>query len=282
MIVTERSGKMYKNSVLTVLLFVFIIACTTAVTAQDEGESSLGLSLGATGFHLLDEHAAYLIFRGTGITPSVLYSFTDGRDKHYADIMFTYSNLRTVSEVYKTPFLAGRLRYSCLRQVAEGNLFNHSLDLSAGLSVSSFFSKASYKFQMPGLWANGIKTWYGSHSADVSIQAGYNTGENSRVELLCYLPVISNVSRPAYSSSGDYNYEKNDWQIRPFGNTMFLTGNFGFNALLSWVHNPRNKMAFTISYEFNYNHCTKPDRVTLFSNSLRACIMFNLKSGAKE
>ena len=130
--------------------------------------------------------------------------------------MFTYSNLRTVSEVYKTPFLAGRLRYSCLRQVAEGILFNHSLDLSAGLSVSSFFSKASYKFQMSGLWANGIKTWYGSHSADVSIQAGYNTGENSRVELLCYLPVISNVSRPAYSSSGDYNYEKNDWQIKPF------------------------------------------------------------------
>jgi len=33
------------------------------------------------------------------------------------------------------------------------------------------------------------------------------------------MPVISNVSRPAYSSRGDYNYDKSDWDVKVFGKT---------------------------------------------------------------
>jgi hypothetical protein len=195
---------------------------------------------------VLDEHATFLIFRGTGIAPAIDYNRLSIEGRHYIRGVFYYDNLKSSSDNFKTEIRGGQFRYSYFKNIHTGNDF-----LSAGLSLSSLYLKTDYYFQTQVAWLKAIESWYWSHSIDVAAGLNKAWGKNN-LKFQVFIPVISNVSRPEYSSSGDYNYEKNDWEVKTFGKTVFLTKNTGINAQLNYSRNLSRNLHLNVEYEFYF------------------------------
>jgi hypothetical protein len=270
------------QKVLSFLVVSVLTFFCGAVPAQNEKKDLLGMSFGGSNFHILDRLAAELIFRGTGIAPSIVYNHTSGRNSHTVEGVFYYNNLFSTSDIYKTILFAGQFRYAFLRTVLSGRLFNNQFDLRPGASISSIFSHYEYNFDMQTIWANAIKSWYGCHSADFAMQVGYALGERNGFEMTCFVPLVSNISRPAYSSSGDYDYEKNDRVIKPFGNTEFMTENSVFNSHIGYTYNAKGGLSLKTEYEFYFARCKKPGLIKLYMNNVRAGIMYNFKNKDRQ
>lgn len=248
------------------------------LAAQDGIKNSLGVSFGGSNFHVLDEHANQMIFRGTGIAPSLGFYHLNHKNIHIVAGKFYYNNLSSSSDNFRTIILAGNFRYCYLRMLLKSNLPGSQISLSAGVSFNSFFIKSHYEFYRPALWATAIKSWYGSHSGDIAIRLNYLSRVNNRFEVLFFMPVISNVSRPAFSPSGDYNYETNDWDAKAFGKIMTVSENLAFNTYFSFNHNFSSRVGLKAEYEFYYTRCRKPDLLKFYMNNLRIGILYSLNS----
>jgi len=256
----------------------FIPLLSNITAAQDGTKNSLAFKVGLGNLHILDEHATPVIFRGTGVAPSAEYVH-DGRSGwHSLEGSFCFMNLSAASDNYKTEILAGHLRYGYFRPLFNGSSADNRPVFAAGASVSSHFMKYDYLILPATSWIKGIESWYGSHSLELAAQARYGWGKGNKVRMLFYLPLLSNVSRPAYSSSGDYNYEKNDWDVKAFGKTMIIPKNLMFNAIFSYQRILKKNLGITAGYEFCFAQCRKPDLVRWYMNSFRAGIIYNFNN----
>ncbi len=256
---------------------VFMPALENTAEAQESAGNSLSINFGLSNFHMLDEHATPLIFRGTGIAPSSGFIHTHDRNTHFVAASFYFNKLTSSSDNFRTEVYGGHFRYCYLRTMANTTLLKNRLGISAGVSGTSVLFKSDYMFRIPTLWATSIESIYWSHSLDVALNLSYDAGERSRFTILLFIPVISNVSRPEYSSSGDYDYEKNDWVFKPFGKTMVIPENLTFNTSISYHRKVSEKVSLNAGYEFYFARCRKPDLVKLYMNNFRIGINYNFK-----
>jgi len=259
----------------TALHAMLLIAALIPLQAQESATNSVGLSFGACNYHLYDEHAAFLIFRGTGIVPAVSYERTKLKNTHSFEGAFSYDKLNTSADNYMTKMLAGNARYSYSRRLFDGILFQNECSMAAGISLSSYILKSDYKFYMQYFWAGAIESWYLSYSADISARFRYSAGEKHLLEARFNLPVVGNVSRPAYSPSGDYNYEELDWDVNPFGETMSFPGHFALNIHVEYLYSLGKNFALKTAYEFYFARCKEPDLLRFYSNNLSMGVMYN-------
>ena len=271
------------NKLLSFLLIVGLTMCfCDVILAQGKRKNSIGIAFGGSNFHILDKHATELIYSGTGIAPSIIFSHLGQKNNHIVEGKFYFNNLHTTSDNFKLLINTGHLRYTFLRILLTKNLFSNPFYLSAGASACSFYSKYDYRFYLQSIWANSIESWYGSQSADVVINISYFPCENHYLEISLFMPILSNVSRPAYSASGDYDYKKNDWEIKPFGNNQLISENFVFNTKIGYTYDLKNRLSFKAEHEFFYARNQYPDRLKLFMNNFRMVIIYNFKISKQE
>jgi len=90
------------------------------------------------------------------------------------------------------------------------------------------------------------------------------------------IPLVSNVSRPQYSSSGDYNYDENDWKIHVFGKTEFIPRNISLDVVIMYQRPFIAGLNLLASYEFYAASYDSPGTVAMYMNSLRAGISLGL------
>jgi hypothetical protein len=263
-----------KMRLLTLACMAIIPFNRGIVTAQDSLKNALGISFGGCNFHILDVHASELIYKGTGIAPSIEYDRQNRKNFHILKGSFYYDNLSSSSDNYKSIKIAGQMRYGYFRSLIVRNFSDHQFNFSAGMSLSAMFMKSDYKFYLHTDWARVIKSWYGSYSADFACQFNYKWHERNKINILFFMPVISNVSRPKYSSSGDFNYEKNDWQVKAFGNTMMIPENFVVSTHFSYERYLSVKFSMKAEYEFYYTKCENPDLIKFYMNNVRIGISY--------
>ncbi len=106
---------------------------------------------------------------------------------------------------------------------------NKGFEFSFGGSVTSFYCKSDYFFDLRTIRARAIESWYLSQSIDMSLQLNYFFSDRNYLGLQIFSPLISSVSRPFYSTSGGYDYAENDWIIKPFGRMELFPKNFSVN-----------------------------------------------------
>jgi len=238
-------------------------------SAQDSIPNKISLGFGASNFHILDEHATFLIFRGTGIAPSVAYSHTGSKVMHQIRGAFYYNNLKASVDNFKTELIGGQFRYACLISAGNGNDL-----LSVGLSLSSVFFKTDYYFNSQVYWLKAIESWNWCHSVDIALQLNKEWGKN-RIGFMVFVPLVSNISRPKYSSSGDYNYEKNDWDVKTFGRTVFVSKNPCVNVHLNYSRNLSRRVILDAGYEFYYSYNENPELIRFYMNNFRLGISYS-------
>ena len=251
-----------------------VVISSVPVFAQQEVSHYIGLGFGGSDFHLKDVHASPLIFRGLGITPSIQYCYRGEESRQYVECSYFRNDLETSSDNFQTKSWRGRFRYGFLQAVGKFNFLNNAIELFAGGSLQSFFSKAEYFFTVPpsGSLSRSIASWYWSHSLDVAGALEYTVGPREFLSIQLAIPLVSNVSRPQYSPSGDYNYYENDWKIHAFGETEFVPRNFSIDLLIMYQRPFIAGLNLYVSYEFYSTSYDTPGAVAMYMNNFRAGI----------
>jgi hypothetical protein len=258
---------------LILLLLLFLIF--NAAFAQEKN-NLIGLSFGASNFHVTDDHTSPLIFSGTGIAPSVNWQHTGIRNSHYAEGSFYYDKLYTSSDNFITENFRGRFRYSFLHKTSDSLPVTNRVEFYFGGSVTSFYCKSDYYFDMRTIRARSIASWYWSHSIDMALQLNYFFSERNYIGLQIFSPLISNVSRPPYSPSGNYDYVKNDWVVNTFGRMVLFPRNFSVNTNMVYQHPVSAKLNIRINWEFYYMKYSDPDYISMYMNNFRIGIFYLL------
>ena len=255
----------------SLLLFFIITSCT----AQTDKHNYIGGSFGGTDFHVKDDHATPLIFNGIGIAPSLQYIYKGEKSQHYAEVSYYSGRLETSSDNFFDNDNNGRIRYSYLHSITDFQIFNKQIDFSLGGSIGSFLSHSDYFYKwVPPVDARAGESWYWSNSLDISALLEYNPEPREAFSLQLFIPVVSNVSRPKYSLSGDFNYTDGDWKFKMFGDTKFFPDNFSVNAIISYQAPLVGDFNFQINYEFYYSFYNEPRDVNMYMNNLRAGLFF--------
>lgn len=264
-----------KSLIPGLLLFLQFLLLSNSSYSQEKNDL-IGLSFGASNFHITDEHTSPLIFRGTGIAPSVNWQHIGVRNSHYAEGSFFYDNLSSSSDNFSTENFRGRFRYSFLHKTADSLSVNKRLEFSFGGSVTSFYCKSDYFFDMRTIRARSIASWYLSQSIDMALKLNYFFSERNYLGLQIFSPLISNVSRPPYSPSGNYDYVTNEWIIKPFGRTVLFPQNFSVNTNMVYQLPVSAKLSIRLNWEFYYMKYTDPDDIGMYMNNFRLGIFYLL------
>jgi len=262
------------------LLFAFIVIFSLTnilpgyLYAQKNRQNLLGIRMGISDFHLFDEHASPLFFSGIGIAPSIQYYRKNKNSIQAIEASFYRNKLKTTQDNFVTQNYSGRFRYSYSYGF---NLIpaKQNLKLYLGGSIHSFFNRSDYDykyFNIPN--ARAITSWYWSHSVDLLAQLEYVFASGNLISGGLYIPVISNVSRPEYSPSGDYNYTTNDWDIPILGETALFLKNTGFNAFINYQRPISAKFNLQLSYEFYYAAYIEPRDIKMYTNTLRVGLFY--------
>ncbi len=255
------------------LFSVFFIITIQFSFAQTKSESYLGGSFGGSDFHLRDIHASELIFRGVGIAPALQFIHKGRMSAHYAEASFYSDNLSATNANFNTTNWRARARYSYLHAIP--GISNDNVRIFLGGSLSSLFCASDYYFSLAGNFTGrAISSWYWSHSLDLSLMADYSPAYRESFFALLFFPVVSNVSRPQYSSSGDYSYTKNNWKMKAFGRTESFIKNFSVNAILLYQRPVLGDFNLQLSYGFSYSFYGTPQDINMYMNDFRAGIFY--------
>ena len=254
-------------------ILLIILAISSLNISFGQQMNMIGPGFGLSDFHIIDEHTSPLIFRGVGITPSLEYHHWALKSIYSLEGTFYYDNLKSNSGNFNTENFRAGGRFSYYHSMMSQTKSRRFMAFVGG-SLTSFFCKSDYYFYLQNFWARSICSWYWGHSVDLAVMTIFSISDKSSLWANVTIPVISNVSRPSFSPSGNYNYIKNDWTIRPFGKTEFVPENFIINTGLTYQHLLSRKISFRIKYEFYYLSCSHPESVYLYMNNFRALLLY--------
>jgi hypothetical protein len=246
-------------------LFIFLIFCSR-LPAQTETGHNISLLFGISDFHLRDDHASPLFFSSTGINPSLRYIFNGLTFSHSVELSYFQDYLKSNVPNFNSDNWRGKIKYAYLISLTEWKISDQKLRLSAGPSVSSYLSLSDYRIG-EGL---AIKSWYWHHSINLELKTMYIINDRNSWTARILFPLVSNISRPAYSPSEDYNYSTNQFKIKSVGKMVYFPANFFLNLILTWHTTISAGFGFQLDYEFFYSSYDKPKDVKMFMNNLRA------------
>lgn len=269
---------MYKSTPKIIFIFLFLLLFLSAAFAQQEEKNFIGGSFGESDFHLKDIHASPLIYSGLNTTSSFQYYYNGEINRHYFEATYSFQPLTTLSDNLNNITDLMRFRYSYVHSLSDFKFLDMKFSFYAGGSVSSFLSVSNYyqDQQTSAPSVKSMKSWYWSHSVDMSFQLIHNPKPRQFFSLQVFIPLISNVSRPQFSPCADFDYPALDWKLKMFGKTAFITENFSTNTILTFQSPLFWKFNYQLSYEFYFSTYYKPREVQMYLNSFRAGLFFCL------
>jgi hypothetical protein len=273
-------GSMFRF-VFTVLLILSVLP--GHVAGQKAVDRNLVAAFGISNLHILDELASPLVFSHTGIAPSIRYNARRPNSNQYIEGSFFYNHLKTAQDNFSVRNYSGRFRYAYFYTPFRLKLAENDLNISFGGSFTSFFNRSEYEFEIyyNSTTSRAITSWYWSHSIDPGFQVEYYLKERTFFSLQFYIPVISNVSRPTYSSSGDYNYTTNEREINVHGETVFFPENASYNCLLTFGTPISEKLSLHVGYDFYLAHYNLPDNIDMYMNNFRIGLSYYFRKSKK-
>jgi len=262
------------------LFLLLILLGNTAAFAQTDderagGKNYIGVSFGGSDFHIKDDHASPMIYSGIGIAPSIQYFYRGGESRQYAEVSYYHGKLTTFEDNFHVTDNRGRARYAYVHSIIDFNLFDRKIVFFAGGSANSFLSHSDYRYSILGSTdGRTIESWQWSTSLDLSLQLEYASAGKEFVSAQFFMPIVSNISRPKYSLSGDYHYLENSWKFKMFGQTKLFTDSFSFDGILIYQRPLVGSFNLELSYEFYYSFYKQPQDIGMYMNNVRAGFLY--------
>ncbi len=254
--------------------FLIILAAVNTFAQTDE-KNYIGASFGGSDFHIKDYHASPMIFSSVGIAPSLQYFYRGDESRQYAEVSYYHDYLATTADNFHDTDNRARVRYSYLHSISYFDIINRQIRFFVGGSVNSFLSHSDYYYLfIPPSNGRTIESWQWSTSLDLSFQLECSSANREFLSAQFFVPVMSNISRPQYSPSGDYNYVVNDWKYKMFGKTVLFPEGFSLNALLVYQRPIWECFNIQLSYEFYYSFYDRPQDIGMYMNNVRAGLLY--------
>ena len=263
---------------LLLLRFLVPLACVTTslLCAQQPSWDYVGGGFGGSDLRVRDDHASPLFFGAWGIAPSVQFLHAGESNRQYFEASYSSAVLAADPEYFRTNNWRGRARYAYIAPAAEVRMWDRPLLLFVGGSVTSFLSRSDYYYYIRPLngYSTSIDSWYWSTSADIAVRAEYGIGEREFLSLQCFIPLVSNVSRPQYSPSTDYSYTDNTFRMKMFGRTVVFPKNLSCDVLLGFQVPVFWRLNAGVSCEFYYTSYDVPRELRMYVNVARGDVFF--------
>jgi len=261
---------LFSKHVLTKLLLLVIIPISLWP------QNFAGAGFGGSDFHILDEHASALIFSSIGVAPTVQFIHIGEQGISNLELSYYNNYLSTSQSNFNTESWRARIQYSYLIEVASPEIIGKAVNLYIGGSVGTFFSRGDYYYYYKPDNGNAFAdvSWIWSHSINLSAGAYYNLSKREFISAQVDIPLLSNVSRPEYSASGDYNYSQNTWKIKMFGTTEFFPKNFSLYFRLNYQHPLIGNFNMLLGYDFYYSFYNKPSDIRMYMNNFRGGLFY--------
>ncbi len=261
----------------TILLFALTsMLLATVCRAQTTVGNEIGASFGGTLIGLRDRHASAMIYDGLSIAPKIEYVHNGEHDRHIFDASYFSDEMSTTIDNFRTVTRGGRIRYSYVHEVTDFRVWDNPLKLFLGGAVGSFLSHSDfmYLYTPLSLFGQGNESWYWSNSLDVVALMEYQPAEHQGIRAALWFPVLSSISRPTYSPSGNYNYVEQDWKFSPpwpwkSGSLESFPDNVAFDISVSYTRPLIWDFDFQVSYEFSYAGLKGPQETRMYQNTLR-------------
>jgi hypothetical protein len=255
-----------------IVMIVFCIGVAVPSSfAQEDPRNFLGASFGGSDFHIKDEHFSPMIYGSLGIAPSLQYFYRGDASRQYAEVSYYHDYLATTADNFHDMDNRARVRYSYLHSITDFDILDQHIFFFAGGSVNSFLSHSDYYYlYVQQINARSYESWQWSNSVDLSLQLEYSSAAREFLSVEFFVPIVSNVSRPQYSPSGDFNYSVSDWKFKMFGETVAFPNNFSLNTLLVYQRPLWESLNLQLSYEFYYSFFNKPQDIGMYMNNFRA------------
>jgi len=250
---------------------VFSQIQNSSLKVNEKLKNSLGVSFGLSDFHVRDELVSPLSYRGTGITGCLEYIRQGKKNLHFVELTAYYDFLETTYSRYEAQNGRIGIRYSYLQQISNLNFLKNDLKTYFGGGIYSFLNISDYKEFISNI---GILTtsWYLSHSAELSLLMDYSMGSSSTLFFQVYFPLVSNVSRPSYTSydveSHKVGIDKLFGEMEPFWKNFTVQLKAGYNYFFN------NWLNVFAQYSFQYSSYYEPRNIGLYMNNFRAGLHF--------
>ena len=270
-------GDPYSVSVKRFVILLVASACWFSLSSAQQGSwDYVGGGFGGSDFHVRDDHASPLFFGGWGIAPALQFLHAGEGNRQYFEASYSSAVLSADPEYFRAENWRGRARYACLVASGEFTLSGRPLLLFLGGSVTSFLSRSDYYYYIRPLsgYSTSIDSWYWSSSLDAGFRAEYALGEREFLSLQCFFPLVSNVSRPQYSPSGDYSYTENTFKMRMLGRTVVFPKNLSCDILLEFQIPVFWRFNAGLTCEFYYTSFDLPREMRMYMNTARGDIFF--------
>lgn len=263
-----------------VMRFLMLLAASACwvspSSAQQPAWDYVGGGFGGSDLRVRDDHASPLFFGAWGIAPALQFLHAGEGNRQYVEASYSSAVLSADPEYFRTENWRGRFRYAYVAGAADIRIADRPLLLFLGGSVTSFLSRSDYYYYIRPLsgYSTSIDSWYWSSSVDVAIRVEYCVAEREFVSLQCFVPLVSNVSRPQYSPSGDYSYTENTFKMRMFGRTVVFPKNLSCDILLDFQIPLFWRFNAGAGWEFTYASYDLPREMRMYMNTARGDIFF--------
>ena len=268
---------MTRTLLLVALTLVLLVSLARAQTGFSH---EVGASLGGTLLGLRDRHSSPLIYSDFGIAPGIAYVHRGDHDRHLFEAAYYSDDMGTTIDNFHALNRGGRIRYTYARQAFEFQLFDAPLRVFLGGAVGSYLSHSDFMYLYAPLnvYGQGNESWYWSNSLDAVAMIELQPRERYWFRAALWLPLISSISRPTYSPSGNYNYVDQDWKYSPpwpwkGGSLEFFLDNFAFDFHAAYACPFFWNFDFQLSYEFSYAGLKGTQETRMYQNTLRGGIL---------
>ena len=241
----------------------------------NSNKNNIGIGFGLTDFHIRDEIASPLIYRGLGYSVSLMYSRVGDNDEHNVELTAYYTRLRPMYAEYHAENFRAGIRYDYLRQVLKTGKLNNVFRIDAGGGLYTFFNISAYREQYypDEIMENLDVAWYLTYSVELSALFQYEIKRSNSFEFQIHFPFVSSISRPAYSYVPGPE-GNNDFEL--FGRISPFWENFIVQFKLAYRHKLSDRLSVFIRYDFQYSSYDQPRDVKMYMNNLQAgtCFIF--------
>ena len=258
-------------------IFISIFCTLTIGASAQENSIRFDLAPGISNFHVVDRLNNPMIFRGTGMSPLFRVSRNTPGNRQFINIKMGRAILRNGVDNYKTKNFWVSVKIGAEFAVLGQNNGSNQNYLMLGGSISTFYSKTHFFFKCPTFWGSAVKTWYWRHSFDFTLSGKIKLPGKQSIAFRMGVPVVCNISRPTFSSSGDFDIQLNTRKIKTFGNMAFIGKNFSIETSVAYYRPISQNIEFFAEYEFSFNRYKNPDKISMYMNNQNIGITYKLK-----
>jgi len=256
------------------VIFAITFLMTTAVTGQSDSSCSkpihqIGVVLGGGNYQVRDDIIAPLRWDGFGFVGGLSYSLIGDEERHNIDLRILYSS---PSNRYNHKSSAGEINL--------GYSYMHTIvgDESHGQLHLGGLIDWNYNVQYYENWDDSHIYWLNVYEIGPAARWSKIINDNQQLALRFNFSLIALVSRPPKYRYYDQGRLPKEILSKPHEN-LELTSlheyvSIGLHG--QYIYQGSENFAIVVSYFLNYKTFSKPERITLFTNTLQLNLLFTL------